>query len=170
MTGAVGRLLIAVAVLGGLGGLPAAEPGEKTATQGGKATLEAAGYVVPVSLIRVPTRVSGQVAAVAPALAEGTLVKKGDVLARLDDTEYRAERDRAQAIVERAAARYKQLKDGPRKEEVAQAAAEVDEAEEAFKKGLVSAARVRRLRLAHQLVKQGPRAEVVEAAQADLKI
>src|SRR5262245_4576214 len=52
----------------------------------GEIVLEAKGYVVPVNQITVGSRVSGQV--VQSGLEEGKRVKAGDVLTRLDPSEY----------------------------------------------------------------------------------
>jgi RND family efflux transporter MFP subunit len=54
----------------------------------GEIVLEAKGYVVPVNQITVGSRVSGQV--IESKLEEGKRVKVGDVLARLDPSEYEA--------------------------------------------------------------------------------
>ncbi len=50
--------------------------------------LETKGYLVPASQVAVSPRVSGQV--VELLIEEGKQVKAGDVLARLDPTEYGA--------------------------------------------------------------------------------
>lgn len=65
-------------------------------------------------------------------VAEGSPVKKDDVLVRLDDKQQRAEVARARAEVERAKANLEKLRNGARKEELAAARAKVSGAKAAL--------------------------------------
>ena len=65
-----------------------------SASSGGLA-LEAKGYIIPTHQILVSPKVNGMV--VKLRITESDRVKKGDVLAELEDTEYRTDRDRAEA-------------------------------------------------------------------------
>jgi RND family efflux transporter MFP subunit len=63
--------------------------------KGEPVVFEAAGYVVPCRLVTVSSKVSGQLIQI--NLEEGKFVKKGEVLARLEDTEFRTKLDAAKA-------------------------------------------------------------------------
>lgn len=65
-------------------------------------------------------------------IAEGSPVKKGDVLVRLDDKQQQAEVARTQAEVERAKANLEKLRNGARAEELAAARAKVSGAKAAL--------------------------------------
>ena len=58
-------------------------------------------------------------------VAQGTLVKRGTVLARLDDREQRAVVERSKAEVTQASANLQKLRNGPRPQEIAGARAQV---------------------------------------------
>lgn len=66
--------------------------------------MQVKGYLVPVRLVQITSEVSGQIMAM--HCDEGTQVKKGDVLARLDPRLYEIELGHAEAVVERARARF----------------------------------------------------------------
>lgn len=87
-------------------------PGAESPAGGGKAApkvvYEALGYIVPVHPVTVSAKVAGQV--VALDIEEGKVVSKGDVLARLEDSEYRTEVDGARAKLELATARFDKIK------------------------------------------------------------
>ncbi len=61
--------------------------------------VDSRGIVVPRTESDLVAEVRGRVVEVAPALVEGGFFSEGDELLRLDDREYRIDRDRAQAIV-----------------------------------------------------------------------
>ena len=88
---------------------------------------QAKGYIVPARQILISPQVSGRI--VKLNIQEGQRVKAGEVLAAIEDTEYRAERDRAKAARDMAEWTAKELEEGFRKQEKAQAAAELREAE-----------------------------------------
>jgi multidrug resistance efflux pump len=123
-------------------------------------------------------------------------VKKGDVLAELEDTEYRTDRDRAAAALDSAHRNLAELEHGYRRNEIDQAAAELAEAEaqriqleadykrssDLLVKKVISqetydvslskfqamSRRVQRLALALKLMEEGPRIERIEGARAQV--
>ncbi len=172
---------------------PAANPAAATASSGGFA-LESKGYVIPAHQILVSPKVSGMV--VKLRIIESQRVKKGDVLAELEDTEYRADRDRAKASLESARQTLAELERGLRPEEIDQAKAELAEAEaqlvqleadykraaELLSKRVLSKEQydsalskyqamerhVQRLQLAVKLAEEGPRVERINVARAQV--
>lgn len=88
---------------------------------------QAKGYIVPARQILISPQVSGRI--VELRIQEGQRVNEGDVLARIEDTEYRADRDRAKAMVEVAKWTLAEMENGSREEEKRQAYADWKEAE-----------------------------------------
>ncbi len=172
---------------------PARGPSEATASSGNFA-LEAKGHIIPAHQILVSPKVGGMV--VKMRIIESQRVKKGDILAELEDTEYRADRDRAKAILEAAKHQLAELERGFRPEEIEQARAELAEAQvqlvqlkadheraaELLKKRVLSQEqfdlalsrfkamerRVQRLQLALELMEKGPRIERINIARAQV--
>ena len=164
-----------------------------TASSGGFA-LESKGYIIPAHQILVSPKVGGMV--VKLRIIESQRVTKGDVLAELEDTEYRADRDRAQASLESAKHNLQELQRGNRPEEIEQARAELAEAEVqrvqleadhkraaemlsrkvlsregydlALSKFQAMDRRVERLKLALKLMEEGPRVERIDMARAQV--
>jgi multidrug resistance efflux pump len=91
------------------------------------ASLEGRGFIVPVQVIQIGSEIAGQ--AVEVPIEEGQRVKKGEVLVRLDATGHEIELKRRLALLERARARFEDLKHGLRPEEIKQAEAELRRAE-----------------------------------------
>src|SRR5205085_9769119 len=79
--------------------------------------LESKGYIVPISLIQVSPIISGTVMKL--NVEEGKFVREGFVLAELDITEFKADKDRAEGVLKSARARLEELR-RYRKEEVQQ--------------------------------------------------
>lgn len=77
--------------------------------------------------VDVSALVSGTV--VSLRVDEGAYVKSGDTLAILDSTEWRLQLDQAEAQLRGAAAQYALAVEGPRKEDLAQAKANLESAE-----------------------------------------
>lgn len=155
--------------------------------------LESKGYIVPISLIQVSPIISATVMKL--NVEEGKFVKEGFILAELDTTEFKADRDRAQGTVKSAKARLEELR-FYRKDEIQQVKADLDDAIaqrdqslarfgrvkrlkpsnavspdefESAESGYISnEARVRRLQLAYELMVKGPRDEKIAAATGDL--
>jgi multidrug resistance efflux pump len=166
---------------------------EKSASPG-EVVLEAKGYIVPRHQIMVSPKVGGMV--IKLNVEEGMRVKKGDVLAQLETVEYDSDFHNAKGVAESAWQRWLELASGNREEEIEQARAELEENEanrEAYfldwkrsvdlKRGQVLAPKdyeqayssfrttdrkVERLRLAYKLMKDGARAERIDAAWADV--
>ncbi len=172
---------------------PAPVSTPSAASSGGLA-LEAKGYIIPTHQILVSPKVSGMV--VKLRITESDRVKKGDVLAELEDTEYRTDRDRAAAALDSAHKNLAELEHGYRPKEIDEAAAELAEAEaqrvqletdyrrsaDLLEKRVISqetydvalsklqamSRRVQRLGLALKLMQEGPRIERIEAARAQV--
>lgn len=166
---------------------PAAKPAP------GEIVLESKGWIIPVHRILVSPEVEGKILKL--HIEEGMLVKKGAVLAELEQVKYQADLDRARAMKESAWQRYWELFMGHREEEIQSAKAEMEEMEaqreqlfQDFKRNstlktsqaladrdyeqaqssfLAMDRRVARLRLQYKLMLDGPRAEKVDAAWAD---
>jgi HlyD family secretion protein len=77
---------------------------------------------------------------------QGTAVKKGMVLARLDDHVQQARVERAKADVAQAEAKLEKLENGPRPQEIAAARADAAGAEAALREAQITYERNRRLR------------------------
>jgi HlyD family secretion protein len=103
-------------------GQPAPEPAQASS---GNIALDCKGYFVPVRQILVSPKVSGMI--VTSNILEGRHVKKGDVLAQLEDTDYRADYNRTVSTVEGARQRLSELETS-RPKEIGQAEAEMQEA------------------------------------------
>lgn len=93
----------------------------------GNTAHESQGYIIPAHQILVSPQVSGRI--IELDIEEGRRVEKGTILARLEDTEYRAEVDRASAAVKAAEARLAEMEFGNRAEEKKAAKAELGEAQ-----------------------------------------
>ena len=130
-------------------------------------------------------------------IQEGMRVKKGDVVAELEDTDYRADYEHAVACVEAARQRLLELERGNRPEEISESQAELAEcaaqleqlkteyqrAKDLLPRKAISQQdyevaesqywamfrRVERLRFALKLMKDGPRIERIDNARAELR-
>ena len=92
--------------------------------------LEAGGYIVPFQKVQVSPKVGGQVKEL--FIEEGTYVKAGQVLAKLEVEEYLFEYRRAVATAELAKAKLEEVERGNREEEKLQAQAAELEAMESL--------------------------------------
>lgn len=155
--------------------------------------LESKGYVVPVQTIQVSPRVSGMV--VQLNIKEGQRVNKGEVLAQLETIEYESDYKRVKGMYEAAQERYWELKLGYRAQEIKQAEAEFKEAlslkdylqaewqrntklgktvlsnkeyEQSFSDYKQIEKKAERLKLAWELMQEGPRQEKINAAKAEM--
>lgn len=157
--------------------------------------LESKGYIQPAHQILVSPKVAGMV--VELNIEEGQRVDKGTVLAVIEDTEYRAQHNRAVATLELQKQKLLELERGFRTEEIEQSKAELAEAKETLNelerdyhriKGLraqnasseqaltqaeslylAQQQRVARLTYALELMQEGPRVERIEAARAEVQ-
>lgn len=89
-------------------------------------SLQAKGYVIPISLVQVSPKVGGQLAWINPDLEEGKKFEAGDVLACIENTDYMAEFDQARSAW-RAAHQRRLEVERTLPEEIRQAEAELDE-------------------------------------------
>jgi multidrug efflux pump subunit AcrA (membrane-fusion protein) len=82
----------------------------------GAITLQAKGYVIPAHLIQVsPNKVSGIIKELSPNLEEGKQVKQGDMLATIQDDDFRARRDKIAKLASEAERRLEEFRQpGPR--------------------------------------------------------
>jgi HlyD family secretion protein len=160
-----------------------------------KVVLESKGYIIAAHQILVSPKVSGMVTRL--TIEEGTRVKKGDILAELEDVDYRTDYNRCVGELESARQKLLELERGNRPEEIAQAKAQVQEAEanltqleadwkrmQQLRKNNVATAadydatrskywamvrQVERLKFAYSLMEIGPRKEKIDAARADVQ-
>src|SRR5439155_7220223 len=97
-----------------------------SASPTGEVALQAKGYVVAVHPVQVSPKVGGMLVWVSERLEEGRLFKEGEILAKIEDVDYKAERDQAKYALKAAEERWNELKAGNRPEEIDQAKAEYD--------------------------------------------
>lgn len=172
-------------------------PVEQEAVKAGRgpALVTATGYVVPRHKVEVSSKIIGRV--VELNVKRGDVVQAGDVLLRVEDADFQARVAQARARVAAVEARVKELKAGSRPEEVAAARASAAASAAALRDAETELARLEQLagagvspvqerdraknardsaraRLAAdqnnaRLVELGPRAEAIEAAEAELK-
>ncbi len=133
------------------------------------AVLEAKGYVVAAHPVQVSPTVAGVLVWVDPRFEEGQAFKEGDVLARIDDREYRCDVERAESALHAAEARLAALQSaGP--EEVKQAEAELDEARANYEEIQKTADRVAALKERVAVSQQDYDAALAAAAGAKRKV
>jgi HlyD family secretion protein len=157
--------------------------------------LNATGYVMAAHKIELASKVIGRVAWVGVEM--GDKIKKGEVLVRLEDDEYKARVAQAQGQLDNGKALLAELEAGSRPQDIAasqarvdQAKAELTNAEVSLKrlKGLEStgavspqqiddadalvrsrAAVVETMRQQFELMKAGPRTEAIDAQRATVR-
>jgi HlyD family secretion protein len=165
-----------------------------SAASTGAIATEGKGYIVPVHQILVTPKVSGTLVEV--NIEVGMRVEQGAVLAVVEDTEYRHDRDRAKALLDLAKKRLLELETGSRQQEIDQADFEHREAtkqlanykeiwernQKLFADELLTEEklrqsetdykamedRVRKLKAALDLVVKGPREERILQAKAEV--
>ncbi|MBI4445518.1 MAG: efflux RND transporter periplasmic adaptor subunit [Acidobacteria bacterium] len=121
------------------------------------------GYVVAHHKIQIGSKVMGKVHWI--GVEKGDAVKKGQLLVKLDDREYRAQAEEAEAAERAAQARLKELEAGLRPEEIRRAAAELEGARAQYEN---ASADLRRL---EQLRDRGVSSEkMVDDARARLRV
>lgn len=172
----------------------ASSPAIKVAAAG-DIVLESKGYIIPAHQILVSPKVSGMVTKL--YIEEGQRVKKDEVLAEIERTDYEADQARASAALAMAEQKLLELTRGFRPEEKEQAHAELEEAEAQLKQleqeynrnerlrlskavankefeqsqasYIAMARRVDKLRNAYQLMMEGPRQERIDLAKAEVQ-
>lgn len=161
----------------------------------GESVLSASGYVVAHHKIAVGAKVMGRVNWI--GVEKGDAVQSGQVLVRLEDSEFRAQVNQANANLAAAQARLDQLKTGSRPQEkfrdkaavlqaeanLKMAEAEYQRSEKLYRDGVVSkseldnalgrrdtaAALVEAARQSSAMTDLGPRAEEIRAADAQVQ-
>ncbi len=173
-----------------------AAPAATAVAATGDVVLQAKGYVIPAHQVQVSPKVGGMILELHRDFLEGRFFNKDEVLAELEDVDYKAEYDHAQAALSGAKHRYEELtRSWPK--EIEQVQRELDEAraqreqlklEKVRDQRLINdgavpqreyeqakfsfdamARRVERLEVALWLIKEGPRKEKVDAARRDVE-
>lgn len=93
----------------------------------GREVLVASGYIVPDHRISLGSKVMGRVAWM--GVDKGDRVKKGELLVKLEDSEYQAQLAQAQAQLQSARSRLEEFERGSRPEEIGRAEAELARAQ-----------------------------------------
>ncbi len=160
----------------------------------GELVLEYKGYIVPAHQILVSPKVNGMIMRL--NIEEGRRVAKGEMLAELESVDYAADVARAKALLAAFRSKLEELERGNRPEEIAQAKAELAEAQATrdqayltFKRNVglrgtkvvsesdyeisesnYKAAEQRVIRLTNSvsLMVEGPRAERIAVAKAEV--
>lgn len=161
---------------------------------GVRVILNATGYIVAHHKIQLASKVVGKVAWI--GVEKGAMVKQNQVVVRLEDDEYRAQLQQSQGQYASLEARLKELRNGSRPEEIAVAKANLDSARADLANARVSLERTRRLvseqvlsaqalddaqarhdmqenrirslERTYELVRLGPRSEVIQQVQGDI--
>jgi multidrug resistance efflux pump len=161
----------------------------------GDVALERKGYIIPAHQILLSPKVSGVIEKL--YIEEGMRVKKDQVLAELEITDYKSDYDHARATVVAAWQRFLELYTGNRDQEIRQAKAELEEMEANLKQlyldwkrntrlqsnSALAAKdyeiaesqyramdrRVEKMRQAYGLMLEGARPEKIEAAWAEVE-
>lgn len=91
----------------------------------GGTVLNATGYIVAHHKINVNSKVTGRVKWI--GVEKGDKVKEGQVLVKLEDDEFRAQYLQAKGAYEAAKAKYEEMKNGSRPEEIQRALHDLDQ-------------------------------------------
>jgi len=105
--------------------------------------LNATGYIVAAHKIQLASKVIGKVAWIGVDKADK--VRKGQMIARLEDDEYRAQLQQAKGQLANLGARLQELLNGSRPEEIAVAKANLEQAKADQENSRVNLERVRKL-------------------------
>jgi HlyD family secretion protein len=168
---------------------------ENAGTGAGDTVLSASGYVVAHHKIAVGAKVMGRVAWI--GVEKGDKVGQGQVLVRLEDSEFRAQSNQARANLAAAQARLDQVRTGSRPQEklkdkagvlqaqatLRNAEAEYDRTEKLVRAGVSSKAELDRAvaqrdtaralldaaRQSSSMTDMGPRAEEIRAVEAQVR-
>jgi len=170
-----------------------ASPSSASASAG-ETILNATGYIVAAHKIQVASKVLGRVAWI--GVDKGDKVRQGEVIARLEDDEYKAQLQQARGRLQALEARLNELEAGSRPEEIDRSKAEFEEAQADVQnskinldrnqklsaEGVVAkqtlddakarydrdVARMNALRKSMELVSIGPRREQIDAARGQI--
>lgn len=191
----IAAALVFLGVFGQATEVTVVRPQVEGAAASGPVVLTAGGYIVAHHTIEVSSKVVGKVAWV--GVEKGDKVKVGQVLVRLDDSEYVAQLNQAKANLAALQAKLKELEAGSRPQEIAASRAAVEQAQADYANAKLTLQRTRDLykqaissraqldtavaqagmakaRLAsakenYQLVKIGPRIEDINYARAQVE-
>ncbi len=148
-------IIAGVALLAVLAGLwvartfasaPAVKVARVVLTQGapaGTVVLTASGYIVAHHSIQVGSKIVGKVIWI--GVEAGDKVKKGQVLVRLDDTEYRAQLEQAKANLAASQAKFKEGQAGSRPQEILASEATVAQARANYNNAAIAYTRAQQL-------------------------
>lgn len=114
-----------------------------SASAGEQIILTATGYIVAAHKIEVASKVNGRVAWIGVEKADK--VKAGQVLVRLEDTEYHAQLTQARGQLENLQAHLAELLNGSRPDEITRARADVNQAKADLENNQVTLNRTRSL-------------------------
>src|SRR4051812_5637239 len=114
--------------------------------------LNATGYVMAAHKIELASKVVGRVAWVGVEM--GDKIKKDDVLVRLEDDEYKARVAQQQGQLDNAKALLAELEAGSRPEEIATAAARLQQVQAELTIAETSLKRLKELRETHSVSQQ----------------
>jgi multidrug resistance efflux pump len=170
-------------------------PSTAIGPNGQRVVLESKGYIIAAHQILVSPKVSGMVTLL--TFEEGKRVKKGDILAEIEDVDYRTDYDHSLGECELARQKLLELEHGNRPEEIAEAKAQLEEAEanlitleadwkrvqklrdakvstqadfdSTLSKFQAMVRQIDRLRFAYNLMLAGSRKEKIDQAKADLQ-
>jgi multidrug resistance efflux pump len=121
-----------------------ADPAEGGASPG-EVVLQTKGYIIPVSLVQVSPKVGGQLQDIPEKFVEGAIYKEGEVIAEIEDIDYKADYDSARATLEMMKQRRQETeKSMPL--EIRQAMADLEESRENSAQLKAELERNRRLR------------------------
>jgi len=162
---------------------------------GGPVVLNATGYVMAAHKIELASKVIGRVAWVGVEM--GDKIEKDQMLVRLEDDEYKARVAQAQGQLDAARAQLAELEAGSRPQEVATAAARVEQAKAELGNAQTNLKRLQQLELTqnvspqeladaewlvksraatveaqrqqYELIKAGPRKEQIDAQRATVR-
>ena len=162
----------------------------------GEVVLERKGYIIPAHQILISPKVSGMIQSL--NIEEGMRVKKGDVLAQIETVDYQADYDHSCASFDSAWQRWLELSSGSRPQEIKLAKARLQEMdaqkeqlyldfkrntrltgsnavaahdyEQAASAYRAMERRSMQMRQDYELMLEGPRAEKVDAAWADVAV
>lgn len=157
--------------------------------------ISIAGYVIPRHKVELGAKIIGRIESI--AVDVGDLVKKGQIVARLEGQDLQAQLEQAEADLLVAQKKFSDLAAGSRQQEIRQARAQLEQDEanyqishiqlersqRLFHDGLIAErdldtartdfavrqAEMNRGRENLDLVKEGPRAQTLEVAQAEIK-
>lgn len=81
-----------------------------------KSFISASGKVISENTVKISSKIGGKI--IYLSKKEGDLVKKGELIARIDDSELKAQLKQQEANLELAKAKYNQIKKGAREQEI----------------------------------------------------